>query len=81
MPPNKSLQVSAGQLLSQLALSGVGSLSPPAPPELKRYPAPLLIHWQTGAIGFVVEVATIARDETQAAVVKCGHVVARSAPR
>jgi len=53
-----------------------------APPrQLNRYPASLLKHWQTGAIGIVVEVATIARDETQAAVVKCGHVVARSAPR
>jgi hypothetical protein len=34
--PNKSLQVSAGWRVSQLALSGAGCVSPPAPPELNR---------------------------------------------
>jgi hypothetical protein len=35
-PPNNSSQVSAGQLFSQLALSGADRVPPPAPPELKR---------------------------------------------
>ena len=38
--PNKSLQVSAGWRASQLALSGVGRVPPPAPPELRRWAAP-----------------------------------------
>jgi diamine N-acetyltransferase len=40
MPPNNSLQVSAGCRLSQLALSGAGCVSPPAPPELHRSASP-----------------------------------------
>jgi hypothetical protein len=37
--------------------------SPPG--QLNRYAAPLLKGWQTRYVRFVVEVATIARDETR----------------